>query len=128
MNTKRILKLSLLSISKITYRLWGTKDGISLYEVYVIENTKGNAINMIIDMFRVNRDFTIAFGDDLNDFDMLQTVGHGVSMLNARNGLKSATKYQTYLTNQDDGIVDYLEKVFNFKLRFIRKNLRKGLN
>jgi len=99
---------------KITYRLWGTKDGISLYEVYVIENTKGNAINMIIDMFKVNRDFTIAFGDDLNDFDMLQTVGHGVSMLNARNGLESATKYQTYLTNQDDGIVDYLEKVFNF--------------
>ncbi|MGI6781690.1 MAG: HAD family hydrolase [Acholeplasmataceae bacterium] len=99
--------------SKITYRLWGTKDGISLYEVYVKGNTKGNAINIIIEMFKVNRDYTIAFGDDLNDFDMLQTVGHGVSMLNAKNGLELASKYQTYLTNHEDGIVDYLEKVFN---------------
>lgn len=98
---------------KITYRLWGSKDGISLYEVYVKENTKGNAINIIIDMFKVNRDYTIAFGDDLNDFEMLQTVNHGVSMLNAKNGLELASKYQTYLTNQEDGIVDYLEKVFN---------------
>jgi hypothetical protein len=24
-----------------------------------------------------------------------------------------STKYQTYLTNDEDGLVDYLEKVFN---------------
>lgn len=97
----------------ITYRLWGIRDGIALYEVYVKENTKGNAIEKIISMYKINRNFTIAFGDDLNDFDMLKTVGHGVAMLNARNGLEMSTKYQTYLTNQEDGLVDYLEKVFN---------------
>lgn len=99
--------------SRITYRLWGSRDGISLYEVYVKENTKGNAIEKVINLLQVNRDYTIAFGDDLNDFDMLTTVSHGVSMLNAKNGLDMASKYQTYLTNQEDGIVDYLEKVFN---------------
>lgn len=99
--------------NKITYRLWGIRDGIALYEVYVKNNTKGNAIEKVIDFFKVNRDYTIAFGDDLNDFDMLKTVGHGVAMLNAKNGLEMATKYQTYLTNNEDGIADYLEKVFN---------------
>lgn len=97
----------------ITYRLWGIKDGICLFEVYVKENTKGNAIEKLIQLFKINRDYTIAFGDDLNDFDMLKTVGHGVAMLNSRNGLEMSTKYQTYLTNDEDGLVDYLEKVFN---------------
>ena len=67
----------------------------------------------LIQLFKINRDYTIAFGDDLNDFDMLKTVGHGVAMLNSRNGLEMSTKYQTYLTNDEDGLVDYLEKVFN---------------
>ena len=97
----------------ITYRLWGSKDGVSLYEIYVKENTKGNAIEKIIEMYNINRNYTIAFGDDLNDFDMLKTVGHGVAMLNARNGLELSTKYQTYLTNHEDGIIDYLQKVYN---------------
>lgn len=97
----------------ITYRLWGTKDGGALYEVYVKENTKGNAINQLIEMYKINRDYTIAFGDDLNDFEMIKTVNHGVAMLNARNGLELSTKYQTFLTNSEDGVMDYLIKVFN---------------
>lgn len=100
---------------KLGYRVWGVRKNIFLYEVFVKGNTKGNAIKFLIKILNIDPRYTIAFGDDLNDFDMLQTVQYGVAMLNARNGLEQSTKYQTYKTNDEDGIIDYLEKMFNLK-------------
>lgn len=45
-----------------------------------------------------------AFGDNLNDLEMLQGVGMGIAMGNAASAAKDAARYTT-LTNDEDGIV-----------------------
>ncbi|WP_290155453.1 HAD family hydrolase, partial [uncultured Dubosiella sp.] len=46
---------------------------------------------------------TIAFGDGLNDLDMLRTAGIGVAMGNAMEGLKKAADYVTR-TVEEEGV------------------------
>ena len=55
---------------------------------------------------------TIAFGDGENDAEMLQAVGHGVAMANARPAAKDAAKAVNALSSNQDGVADYLERVF----------------
>lgn len=50
---------------------------------------KGSAIRHILDYYRLDRAAAIAFGDGLNDIEMLQAVGTGVAMANATPKLKA---------------------------------------
>ncbi|WP_148932944.1 HAD family hydrolase [Paenibacillus methanolicus] len=52
----------------------------------------------------------VAFGDDMNDVDMLQMAGYGVAMGNAVPLLKSAARHVTG-TNDEDGVAAVLERL-----------------
>lgn len=52
----------------------------------------------------------IAFGDEENDLEMLEYVGHGVAMGNAIGALKLVANGKTK-SNQEDGIAYYLKHV-----------------
>ena len=49
---------------------------------------KGRGIRMICDYFHASLEDTIAFGDSMNEYEMMQTEGIGVSMGNACEELK----------------------------------------
>ena len=51
----------------------------------------------------------IAFGDELNDLEMLLYAGTGVAMGNARNVVKSAADFVTDTCDRD-GIAKFLER------------------
>lgn len=51
----------------------------------------------------------IAFGDDINDIDMLRIVGTGVAMGNAIPSLKKIANYVTE-TNDNNGISAWIYK------------------
>ena len=61
---------------------------------------------------RYSLERTIAFGDGENDVEMLTAVGHGVAMQNARQAAKQASDAVNALSNNQDGVADYLERVF----------------
>jgi len=61
---------------------------------------------------RYSLERTIAFGDGENDVEMLTAVGHGVAMQNARQAAKQAANAVNALSNNQDGVADYLERVF----------------
>ncbi len=65
--------------------------------------SKANAINLLCQRFNIAIEDTIAFGDGLNDIEMLESVGFSVSMA---NGHVEALKRADYVTAHvdDDGL------------------------
>ena len=56
----------------------------------------------------------VAFGDNYNDIDLLQSVGWGVAVDNARMEVKAVAKEITY-NNKEDGVAATLEKIRDLK-------------
>lgn len=53
----------------------------------------------------------MAFGDNYNDLEMLQNVGFGIAVSNARDEVKAIAKAIT-LHHKEDGVAHYLENFF----------------
>lgn len=58
--------------------------------------------------YHIKRADVIAFGDEHNDDEMIDYAGLGVAMKNATPKLKSLADDVTTLTNDQDGMADYL--------------------
>ncbi|MGG3448932.1 Cof-type HAD-IIB family hydrolase [Domibacillus aminovorans] len=72
--------------------------------------SKAKGIQKIIDRLDITPENVYAFGDGLNDVEMLETVMNSVAMGDGREEAKKAAKYVT--TNVDeDGIVNGLKMV-----------------
>lgn len=70
---------------------------------------KGNAVKQASEFFNIPLAQMIAFGDDINDIDMIKIVGTGVAMGNAIPRLKEIANYVTK-TNDDNGIALWIDK------------------
>ena len=57
----------------------------------------------------------IAFGDNYNDQEMLQAVGLGVAVENARDEVKAVANDTTH-HHKEDGVARYLAKMFDIEL------------
>ncbi|QBQ08146.1 HAD superfamily hydrolase [Spiroplasma gladiatoris] len=55
----------------------------------------------------------IAFGDQMNDYEMIKQVGYGVAMKNGTTDLKNVADGITNLTNDEGGLGEYLERLLN---------------
>lgn len=74
---------------------------------------KWNAIKFLADKLEINYEDVICIGDNANDIKMIENCGLGVFLDNAAPVYKEKAKYVAP-SNDDDGIVDVLEKyVFN---------------
>lgn len=65
------------------------------YDVYFKDCTKADGINKLINYLGIPIENTYAFGDGINDIEMLQTVKYGVAMGNANDKLKKVAKLIT---------------------------------
>lgn len=67
--------------------------------------SKAEAILFLVKKFNLQLEHTIAFGDGLNDIEMLEAVGFGVAM---GNGHSEAIKRANYVTTHvdEDGLYD----------------------
>ena len=66
----------------------------------------------LAEIFNLNLDEFMAFGDGENDLDMLRTAGHPVIMANSQEIIKKEFHNMT-LSNTEDGVAKYIEKYFN---------------
>ncbi len=78
-------------------------------EITHINADKGRALLSLCHHLGINPADTLAFGDGGNDLQLLSTAGVGVAMGNAIDSLKQKADAIT-LTNEEDGLADYLEK------------------
>lgn len=104
-------------LKKETYRdfritRWGTFDGIASYEISAKNANKGEAMKYLAETLGIPLNHTIAFGDQLNDLPMLNAAGIGVAMCNAGEKVRSQCRYVTDEDFNHDGVVGFLEKLF----------------
>lgn len=78
------------------------------YDVIQHHINKGKAIEVIIKTLSFQKENTIAFGDGMNDKEMLHAVGEGFAMGNAHPDLLAYAKHQT-TSVMDSGIYKGLE-------------------
>lgn len=79
------------------------------YEVMPKGVSKGESLIEIAKYYDIPMDDVIAFGDEDNDLSMIEAAGVGVVMANGSKAMLKAADYVT-LSNDEDGIADYLEK------------------
>lgn len=68
-------------------------------------------IRRLCDALGIGVENVAAFGDDLNDIEMLSACGQGIAMANAIDEAKAAADFIA-LSNAEDGVADYIEKHF----------------
>jgi len=81
-------------------------------EIAPLEISKATALNKLLEAeFNIEMKDVIAFGDNYNDIEMLQAVGCGVAVGNAKNEVKNIANEVT-LPGKEDGVAATLEKYF----------------
>ena len=81
-----------------------------LSEVLMKGAHKGAGIERIVNELGLKMTDTVAFGDSLNDIEMIQTAGIGVAMGNGRQELKDVADFVTTHV-EADGIYNGLKKL-----------------
>jgi Cof subfamily protein (haloacid dehalogenase superfamily) len=81
-------------------------------EIMNIQASKLQAVKLLIDMYNIKREETIAIGDNFNDKEMLGFAGLGIAMGNAPPEVKAVASYITS-SNNKDGVSKALIKFFN---------------
>jgi len=86
-----------------------TSDGSSFFgQIMHKEATKGKAVATLAQLWGISGSEIVAFGDDLNDLDMLAFAGVGVAMGNAVDEAKAVAD-QVCKRNDEDGLAEWIE-------------------
>lgn len=107
----------LLQLERKIFEKFGDKIELTLssnecLEVMKKNVSKGKAIKRIMENLGIELRDIIAFGDGMNDYEMLKLVGKGILMGNSSDRLKeSLPNNEITLTNSEDGVAVYLEKI-----------------
>lgn len=80
-------------------------------EIYMPNISKYKAIEKVAEIEGIKSKEIIAFGDSLNDIDMLKNCGIGVVMENGLDEVKEVANHIT-LSNNEDGVYHFLEKTY----------------
>ena len=71
---------------------------------------KASALHVLLNRWGLSAENVIAFGDDVNDVELLQAAGIGVAVANALDSVKAAADRIT-ASNDDDGVALVLEEL-----------------
>ena len=77
--------------------------------------SKGEAVKNIQRVMNFKPEECAAFGDYLNDFEMLQAVGYGFAMANAHPDLKKISKFET-TSNDQAGVIVGIRRLIAYGL------------
>lgn len=89
------------------------KSSKTYFEIMMNGVNKVNAVSHLCKMWNIDMKDVLAFGDNYNDIEMLEAVGHGIVMGNAPESIKNRIKNVT-LDNNHDGFAFALNKYFEF--------------
>ncbi|HET9678493.1 MAG TPA: Cof-type HAD-IIB family hydrolase [Buchnera sp. (in: enterobacteria)] len=101
--------------------LWGSKKKINVFfsfpeclEIVPYKVSKGKSLKFISNLLGFSTKDFIAFGDGMNDQDMLEISGKGCIMGNADLNLKKTlNSMEVISTNEQDGVACYLRSLFS---------------
>lgn len=97
----------------VEVRTWGGQT--PTLEVVSAGIQKAMGVERVADYFNIRRENILAFGDEANDYEMIQYAGHGVVMKNGIDSLKEISDDITSSTNDENGLANYLTQYFNLR-------------
>lgn len=92
---------------KDLYMVIGHEGGLA--QIMHVDATKAKAIAALAEHWSIRMSEVAAFGDELNDVDMVVDCGYGVAMGNAVDEIKNCARYKCG-TNNEDGIAQWLSE------------------
>ena len=72
--------------------------------------SKYKAIEELSKLLKINNDEIMAFGDGLNDIDMIKNCGIGVALSNALPIVKENANFVTTYDHDHDGVIEFLKE------------------
>ena len=105
-----IEKISARYGDAVEIRTWGGQT--PCLEIVAAGVQKALGVERIAQVYGIKQKDILAFGDEDNDYEMIQYAGHGVVMKNGIDALKRISNDVTEKTNDDDGLAHYLENYF----------------
>lgn len=84
-------------------------DNMEFAQIVHAETNKLYGIKKILERENIHLEDLVAFGDDLNDKEILSWAGYGVAMGNAVDEIKDVSGYVTD-TNERDGVAKFIEE------------------
>ena len=99
----------------ISYRHWSTNKPYTSFEIYRFDATKGNALLDLKRILNIKEENDLAFGDQLNDLEMIKAAFNGVAMINGRNELKNIAKYVSFKPSHKNGEIHFIKYFFKQK-------------
>lgn len=96
--------------NKIEVQTWGGRT--PTLEIVSLGIQKAMGVERIADYYNIQRKDILAFGDEANDYEMIQYAGHGVVMKNGIDKLKNISDDITNYTNDENGLAEYLTTYF----------------
>lgn len=94
--------------SKIAYDQHGTDGAVELYSSDI---NKSIGVQKILEHYHINRKDTYAFGDGINDIDLIKYCNVGVAMKNGVDELKSVADIVCDSV-ENDGLTKILDELF----------------
>lgn len=88
-------------IPELDFRRWTS--GAKTCDVNMTKSNKAVGLTKLLERLGIAPDEAVAFGDGLNDIEMLSLVGMGVAMGDARVEVKQAANMVT-LSSEEDGV------------------------
>lgn len=109
-----IEKLSIFLKEEFENEVIGYRSKETYLEISPKNISKKTAINLLLKLKypEIRLENVIAFGDNYNDIEMLQSVGVGVAVQNANDAVLAIAKNKT-LSNKEDGVAVFLESYFS---------------
>jgi Cof subfamily protein (haloacid dehalogenase superfamily) len=95
-------------IPELDFRRWTS--GARTCDVNLYQSNKAVGLTKLLEKLGIAPDEAVAFGDGLNDTEMLSMVGMGVAMGSARDEVKQAANMVT-LSAEEDGVRYGLERL-----------------
>lgn len=112
-NKEELFKLEKYFEEVIGDKVSITLSGPECLELMTKNVTKGEAVKNIMEKLNIPLENTMAFGDGLNDYEMLSEVGKGLLMGNCAQRLREKLPNNEMIgKNIDNGVAKYLRKTF----------------
>jgi hydroxymethylpyrimidine pyrophosphatase-like HAD family hydrolase len=96
-------------VPELNFMRW-SRAGIRTCDVNASNGSKATGIEQLLRRLEIAPEEAVAFGDGLNDLEMLSMVGMGVAMGNARPEVQAYAKMVTGLA-EEDGVKQGLQKL-----------------
>lgn len=93
-------------------RIHATSSGFNCTDIIPECVNKASSLKYFLDYFKISPAELIAFGDGMNDLEMLKLAGYSYVMENGEDELKRIAKYEAP-NNNDSGVLQILENYLN---------------